>query len=442
MILTCAHFMVPWWYFITPTYAMNLFYSGGSEAVQDDVVPHLNGDILSIHTSRNEAWRVAPGLTETSSKDKLVHDLERTLEGWHQSPSLPAAEVDSPKLIKSMLKSEMETWPRYIHDILKTKTSYKIIPFWSFLVVISEFMSTPILQKTFFEFSKENERLLKDQVWEDYENKKMLKYVLNKYEIKIKEHVNLLKQKDKPKEVIDIFTRDAQEHLGEYKICLEKQWSSNAEVELYRNWASHLSVYINVKGAVKAALETQAIQVSWIKFGKLNALGYVGVPYEIREPFKDGLSKQCQAITSELVDSIQLLNDRSLLEFFTYQAEYDYGIYDQYFIEPHDDIRKTLVFWVKYMPFYLKMRMNEDTWNWQCLMEAIIVSDPKGDHLEPIMQKFLRLPPPSSTKKNLIVRFLEFLLKKTKHGDLREVAQQGLEEIRASPVPSFAKHPK
>ncbi|KAH9818386.1 hypothetical protein DFH28DRAFT_925872 [Melampsora americana] len=96
-------------------------------------------------------------------------------------------------------------------------------------------MTTPVLQNTFFILKKEKESLSEPNT-NGFSN--VLSEVMVRYEVKMREHIQLLEHEDKPKEVIDIFTKDEQEKLGGYGIQLEKKWSPNDGMELYEAWGS------------------------------------------------------------------------------------------------------------------------------------------------------------------------------------------------------------
>ncbi|EGF99773.1 uncharacterized protein MELLADRAFT_94056 [Melampsora larici-populina 98AG31] len=419
-----------------------------------DSFPQLNksgsfaGSFFIIHKDHCNVWHKPLDPTDPTTIDHLQSYLERTAE--EQKKSEPfftytpddlytnLAGVDSVKLMNNMLQSDKENWPEHIQNIFKADPTDRIKNFWAFIAIMSEFMSTPVLQKTFFEIGKEEERLLQRGNLIDYDIHKLIPVVLDIYATEIKEHVKLLETGDKPRKVIDIFTRDEQTKVGEHGIQLEKQWAPTEEVELYRNWASNMMLYLEVEGSVKGILETQALQVRLVKKIRLNSLGII--PYEISQCLEPLLSTRVQDLTDELLDSIKLLDEKSWLQFWSCQVRYDVGIRDRWCDKPDEDTRKSILFWVKYMPFYLQMKASEDTWDWYYLMEEIIVKDIKGDHaLESVMNQFLTNPPPLNTQDNLIVKFLEFVVEMTQSQSLRKIAKGGLEIMSISPTPWFVR---
>ncbi|EGG00590.1 uncharacterized protein MELLADRAFT_111710 [Melampsora larici-populina 98AG31] len=207
-------------------------------------------------------WRKTPGLPELSAREQLQSYLERTTEerknsgpffcGLHPSENeLPGA--DALKKMNTMLQSEPEAWPSHIHDVFKTQLSHHMVNFWIFMTEIANFMPTPVLQKTLVEVIIEKDRLWSPPAEEESPRIAAILYDLQiSYEDKMREHVQLLNNKDiydtaprKPQEVVDVFaevvdvfSRHEQERMGEYGIRLAKEWSSGEQVELYKHWAS------------------------------------------------------------------------------------------------------------------------------------------------------------------------------------------------------------
>ncbi|KAH9821693.1 hypothetical protein DFH28DRAFT_882618, partial [Melampsora americana] len=391
------------------------------------------------HKDYHKVGCIPSDSTKSSLKEHLINYLDSSLEYRRDSPpfflypSPPDLVPGEPgtdsliKLINKMLQSGIETWPRHIHKILKTKPSDTIKNFWEFMYEILPFMTTPVLQKILFELSKEEEDIQGLDWWQRYQVQGVQPEVIIRFENEMKKHISLLEREDKPKEVVNIFTRNEQEKLGEYGIQLEKQWSGNDEVVLYKNWASHMRVYMNVQGAVKGALECQAIQVSWIKLETFHSLGFVPVVHEMREALNSRLSSQSQAITNELIASIQLLDEELWSQFWSHQKEFNYGINST---SPWS--RKSLAFWVKFMPLYLKIRMRKDAWKWQHLIELCIVDvEPtKAHHLESIMIKYLDNPLNSNTRKDSIVGFLEKVLETSEPGRVTQIVTERLKMIK------------
>ncbi|EGG07661.1 uncharacterized protein MELLADRAFT_105696 [Melampsora larici-populina 98AG31] len=307
MVLNCAYLilMLQCWYFVTPTSAM---------------VPDLG-----------EAW--------------YLKDVDTPTEGF-----------DALGLMNQMLKSEVETWPEYIQEILKTQPSFRIKNFWGFISELSDFMTTPILQKTLFELDEE-EQLIENRDRRVYKPvRKILSRVLVTYENKMQEHIGLLEyekhvkliipsvylQNSKPKEVIDIFTGEEQEKLRQYRILLEKQWSADDQVHLYKVWGSHMRTYMNVQGDVKGILESQAIQVRWLQQGTFNAWN------KMNAVFQNSLDPNCQALTKGIVESVESLDKESFEHLHYCQKQDYYGIFDPSFDKTFLEDKKVFIFWVKY----------------------------------------------------------------------------------------------
>ncbi|KAH9817650.1 hypothetical protein DFH28DRAFT_158796 [Melampsora americana] len=221
-------------------------------------------------------------------------------------------------------------------------------------------MTTPVLQKTFFILKKENERSSESNT---DGSSNVLSEVMVRYEVKMREHIQLLEHEDKPKEVIDIFTKDEQEKLGGYGIQLEKKWSPNDEMELYKAWGSYMRLYISVNGTVKGILESQAIQVIWLNKDRFNVWD------EMQVMVKNSLKKEYQDLTYELVTSIKSLerNIDSAEQLCQCQRKMPYGIFDP---DPEEeeaifDELDTIIFWVQNMPFYLEMISQKETQKYQ-----------------------------------------------------------------------------
>ncbi|KAH9814341.1 hypothetical protein DFH28DRAFT_971378 [Melampsora americana] len=431
MILISAHVMIQWCYFGTFTSAMHGDVLGEEEA---------------LHTMNDyQVWEKPLHSTDPRAIDHFPSYLEKNLEDRKKSEPFFTSSpddltgVDSVKLMNKMLQSEEESWPEYIQNIFKTNPSEKIQNFWGFITELSEVMSTPVLQKTFFEILKEEQRITEERDWKNYDLERVLPIILELYAKKIKKHVEFLDGEEvKPENVIDIFTEDQQVKLGEYGIQLEKKWTPEERAELYRHWASHMSLYEELEGSLKGVLETQALQVRLIK--KLQKVSLGLLPHEISQPLEPFLRKRVQALTDELVNSVHLFDEESWLQFWSCQVRYSDGIWDRWSELPDADTKKSQEFWIKHMPFYLKMKSREDTWDWYYLMEEIIVKDSKGDQaLDSVMAKFLINPPPSNHQKNLIVTFLEFVPENTKSQSLKKIAEEGLTTIQNSPTPWFVR---
>ncbi|KAH9814342.1 hypothetical protein DFH28DRAFT_305461 [Melampsora americana] len=424
-ILILILVMVQCLYFITPTSAMLYAF---------DEAP--NGLFIRGY---HEVWCQPPGSTVQSAKDYLESYLrrrpkDRRKENFFTIPpyfhnEIPG--VDSLKLMNKMLKSEKETWPEELHKIFKTKPTYKVKNFWGFIYEISNYMSTSVLQKSFIIILKEREELLKGTNWNDCDLKMILRDVTLKYESQMKEHVKLVEEKKTNELVLDIFTRDEQEKLREYGIRLEKRWSTIEEVELYRNWASHMSVYVEAKGKNKGILETQAILVSLIKLYKRHALGVVNVSQEMSDPFWHSLKKRCESLTEELVDDVRSLDPESWLMLWIHQREYDYGIYFEDFEDPDEDTKKILLFWMKNMSFYFEIKSKKIPSSWNNLIEDMILEDNDGNQFINEMKNFsINTPSTSDPQVDLMVRFLNFVLENSKSERLKELVTKGLKAIK------------
>ncbi|KAH9812569.1 hypothetical protein DFH28DRAFT_404796 [Melampsora americana] len=78
------------------------------------------------------------------------------------------------------------------------------------------------------------------------------------------------------------------------------------------------------------------------------------------------------------------------------------------------------------MKFYLKMISSEDTKKYQNLMEMMILNKNNEMDLDQIMKEFLEIQTSLKHQDNIIIQFLEFLLKSTKSQTLKEMAKSGL----------------
>lgn len=435
-IIACTHIMVQWWHFVTP---------------QSEDMFDLGEEVALRGINYHKVWYKPSDSTELIATDHLKAYLETSLQErkishpfFNCPPSLndELPGVDSLKLMNRMLQSDKENWPIYILEIFKTKPTKKIKNFWGFISEISNYMPTPVLQKTFFLVVKEQDILLQGNNAQIFINKvkEIFQILVSKYSEKMKEHVDFLKKEERPKEVIDIFTRMEQENLGEYGIHLEKEWYLNEQIELYKNWASHIHVYLKVQGSLKGILETQAIMVSIIKLCERVALGMppieaIGPPeiqYEIGQCFEHWMDKQRQDLTQELVDYIQSADEKSLWEFGLRQLGLSYGIRCGWACL-FEDVKKIELFWARYMPFYFNMMSHAETSTWEHIhvMDKLILNNTKDLNL--FMQEFLTyknsvIVTPQS---NLVTRFLNFVLDYTKSKSLRKGARWGLEFIGA-----------
>ncbi|KAH9819445.1 hypothetical protein DFH28DRAFT_1080100 [Melampsora americana] len=382
------------------------------------------------HIDYQKVWYGPCKPTELCGKEHLAEYLKKPLEARMSNPFFTfsphldekLAGVNTLKLMNKLLQSRRESWPQYIQDIFKTQPSESIKNFWAFISELADYMPTPCLQTTFVAVSKEKEKL----ALASHDNTSALHaifdFLLPRYARRIKEHVVLLGKKVGQIEkqgVIDIFTRNAQEKMGEYGIQLEKTWSTSEEVVLYKNWASHMLVYRQVEGAVKGLLETQAIQASLIS---------PGMGYERGQCIKNWKGEHSQALAKEAVDIIQSLDKDSLKHFEKQQSKYSYGIssglaYDL------EKVKKVLEFWMKYMPFYLDINFHPGSWKPHVFFCSMITDTTENNDFEEVMQHFL----PITIKwdpESIIIRFLLFLRKNSNSDTLKDQAQNALTYIQ------------
>ncbi|EGG04463.1 uncharacterized protein MELLADRAFT_64904 [Melampsora larici-populina 98AG31] len=368
---------------------------------------------------------------ELQARDYLVEYLKRPLKDRKNSdpfftcpPHLDdrSPGVDSLQLMNEMLQSDKHYWPQYILDILNTKPSEKIKNFWAFIFAIADFMPTPCLQITFFAVLKEQKNIpsgFDDKI----KMNGIFEHVLYRYAKRMKEHVVLLGRRVvyiKKEEAIDIFTRDKQEKLGEYAINFEKKWSPDEEVVLYKNWASHMLVYIQVKGPIKALLETQAIQASLITSYNRDDRAQCLVNWE---------GERFQALAKEAVDIIQSSSKHSLNKFEMYQSEYSYGI-SSYWAYEVEDIRKVLGFWSTYMPFHFDIQFHPGSWKPYSFLAFLIMDKTKDNDLEKLMKRFLPITA-TCEPSTVLVAFLEFLEHNSESQRLRTKARDALKIIES-----------
>ncbi|KAH9819498.1 hypothetical protein DFH28DRAFT_1105269 [Melampsora americana] len=466
IIRTCI--MVQWLYFFNPTSFMHGFGMEDTES------------LCNIDEYYPRVWYKPHGSPEPSARERLISYLEQTLEERENSDPFfacpPALDDDLPgvgalNLMNTMLKSQKEMWPKHIQDVFKTSISYKMMNFRAFISEIADFMPTPDLQKTLFEMSKEKAKLAHVTEPDPFFRMMVFSAWIPRYADKLKEHVDILERKksademkvngelveqekyDKlrisilicnsllivlhlhhlrrqSKEVIDIFTRDQQENLGEHGIHLEQQWSPGEEVELYKNWASHMSVYMQVEGTLKGILETQAIQVRLIKLDRRFSLSIPEAQDEIGQALEHWMKRRYQALTRDLVDYIQSTTERSLLEFRIKETHYhQYGICGAW-AYPLEDVRKVLTFWASLlqtvMPFYMDLKSHQNKWDSFELMEKLILNQDKDPDLYLVMTKFITVQTSFKPHEKLVDRFLKFLLQETKSEILKGMAQDSL----------------
>ncbi|EGG08095.1 uncharacterized protein MELLADRAFT_62129 [Melampsora larici-populina 98AG31] len=433
LILTCTRIMLQWWYFATPASAVHPVEMGDSGlcAVED-----------------NKDWYIHPGVTSTrsSSKDLLAKYLDKNLEDRKNSapffPCNPSTNIPpkSLKLMNRMLQSNMETWPENIQEILRIEPSVIVKEIWGFMFTISDFMTTPVLQKTLFILKIEQERT--GQL-EKTKCSNFISGLANRYEKKLRDHIGLLGNERKPKEVNNIFTKDEQEKLGEYGIRLEKKWSPNDEVKLYKSWGlsessflslltitklkiynnpiKDMSLYMSVKGTVKEILESQIIQISWLKRGTHNVWD------EMHVMVKNSWSKEYQALTSDLVTSIKSLEKDIILSqaLCDCQRQIYFGIYDAKSEKTLFDEVQAIIFWVKHMPFYLEMISSKDTFQSPFLITDLIKYT-EEDVLDSVMKRFLNSASSWKNHENVINRFLAYVQDQSDDENLEEITKRVL----------------
>lgn len=380
--------------------------------------------------------RYLDGTSEQEKQSSPFFFLPSHLQESNLPPGQSPDGLKALKLMNQLLQSPVDDWPERLPAILMTRPSFRVKGFWGFIGELSEFMTTPVLQKTLIEL-KQHEKVMEG--WDKLIYKpvrEVLSDVMVRYENKMQEHIGLLELGTplgrNSKKVMNIFTKEEQEKLGHYKICLHPKWTENDALNLYKLWGSHLRTYMDVQGSstVKRILESQAILMHWMEKDTFMA----NSPLYAR--YINSLNEPCPELTNEIVGLVHSLDDQSFEKLHTFQRHNDYGIYDPLFDEPIPEDQQVFIFWVKYMPFYLEMVSRADSKYWQCYMTFLIAENPTQDLLESIMQQFLHHAA-SEHQGNLVARFLEFALEHTPSQceSFKGFIEDGLAELETTDVP-------
>lgn len=356
-------------------------------------------------------------------------DLKESLQTYLKNPPkerkklYPFFEMSQPhtthtKLINQMLQSERDAWAEKIQDLLDLESANEQIALWNFLLELIKNMPTPAVQVTLMAALKEQEKIL---LREGSVNKDM-KNILDEVKLtcvqEIKKHVVSIESKIKSDRFKNIFTKREQEKLGIYKMKLEKEWLASQENDLFEYWASHMDVYLKVKGSFKGILESQVILMKLIEARKKS--------FEIFKPVPDFVTwmvSKIDELTSELINSIKSLNDEEVVKFASVQSELRDG-FDIMGTWSLEETKKLLVFWSNNIPFYLEIKHIKAKESWLPYLEKLILQDP--NHMETVMKDFLKTPSPPNSKEFSLNRFLKFHAEKTRTQTLKKISEKGL----------------
>lgn len=116
-----------------------------------------------------------------------------------------------------------------------------------------------------------------------------------------------------------------------------------------------------------------------------------------------------------------------LEEFERLQLKYSYGIFSGLAYEV-EEVKKVLGFWLKYMPFYLDIKLYPGRWKTNDYLSILIMDETKDNDLGKVMEKFLPFTA-TSQPKNIAAEFFIFLEENSESPKIREMATTALKII-------------
>ncbi|KAH9819560.1 hypothetical protein DFH28DRAFT_886171, partial [Melampsora americana] len=396
-------------------------------------------------------WSFCREVTDGTTKDSLGPYLSKDLEERKRSdPFLslqhigtkgkPFYGLDVIVLMNSMLQSKYPRWTELLPIIFKMSPSHQDEYFWKFIGELSDYMPTPALQITFCELEKERKKPWYFQRFDttgcEHET---LDDAISKCALNMKEHITSIRNNVESERIINIFTRKEQGKLGEHRIELETKWREIEEMELFQYWAlsdenqiTHLlwqdmNVYTNVRGDVKGLLETQAVLTGTVKAGKLASLEITALPYELRQPVENWFVMYTDQVANKLLNHINRLDDLRIQCYSVIQETLGDGLTISKFFNVNDT-KQVMKFWTKNFEFYLAIRYMPKLEVEIHPLEELICKDP--EHMGNVMKEFKKITRSLNTQNDMMFRFLEFFLEKTRSHELRRIAEDGLASIR------------
>ncbi|EGG00520.1 uncharacterized protein MELLADRAFT_67740 [Melampsora larici-populina 98AG31] len=372
--------------------------------------------------------------------------------------SQPQSHRTYTKLINQMLQSEREAWAEKIQDLLKLESANEKISLWNFLLELINHMPTQAVQVTLMAALKEQEKFFMREGSVNEDMEKLLDEVKLKCVHEIKYHATSLK--DQPKLMSwdhdttrsksdrfqNIFTKQKQEKLGKYKMKLEQEWLPSQANNLFEYWATphidyfwiseDMDVYLKVKASFKANIENQVVLINLIQARQNNFEKIKLVP-----EFEQWIASQIEKLTHELIDFINTLNDeckqeltilfqngfvisREIIKFESLQLQLSDGFAIIGSWTPGQK-KKLLTFWSKNIPFYLEIKDTEAKETWLPNLEELILQD--TDHMESVIQDFLKIPIPSNSEESTLERFLKFHVEETRAQSVKKMSERGLQ---------------
>ncbi|EGG13191.1 uncharacterized protein MELLADRAFT_101019 [Melampsora larici-populina 98AG31] len=414
-------------------------------------IPIIRDSELAFNTGKSELWSPFGGFTWDETKLGLGNYLRKSMEDKQRSEAffcLPATDQqDSPpgieifQQLNLMLQSEIISWTTKLQDIFRIESSYKKEFFWLLMGELASYMPTPAIQVTIIQVEKESRNPWEtEEIGMRTDQDDCLTEVMQKCRKVLKEHIISLKHGIETERIMNIFTTQEQEKLGDFKISLQNDWSVFEEIELcqhfllfytsvtlYKHTHQDLPMYLHTDNTVEGILETQAVLVSLIKLKKRNDLKVHELPYELNQVYGKWINKYINELTDKFINSINSLNEIQLQSFEGTQVRLVYGLLVSIY-EDHTEIKKVITFWIRYMDFYLGINHLKDLLYPIDSIEKLIIKD--INHMEYIMNEFQKISNPSINQKNLLNRFLEFFLEKTEDLELRQIALDGLLKIQ------------
>ncbi|KAH9819546.1 hypothetical protein DFH28DRAFT_956394 [Melampsora americana] len=322
------------------------------------------------------------------------------------------------RMINQMLHSEKESWGETLQDLLESESASKNTALWNFLLELIEHMPTPAVQVTLMAALREQEKTLVKEALVNEDMQKLLDEVKRACVDEIRYHVISLKGKSKSDRFKNIFTKQEQEKFGIYKIKLEKEWLPSQENNLFKYWASHMDVYLKVKGSLKGMIESQVILIHLVRAGHKNTK-----KIELLPEFERWIISKIDTLTNGLTQFINSLDDEGIERFASIQSELGDG-FDIIGVRSSEQKRRLLAFWVKNIPFYFGFKDIESKQSWLPVLENLILQDTQ--HMKTVIQDFLKTSTPSDSQETFLFEFLKFHVEKTHAQSSRKISEIGL----------------
>ncbi|EGG00567.1 uncharacterized protein MELLADRAFT_111763 [Melampsora larici-populina 98AG31] len=336
--------------------------------------------------------------------------------------ALPGPGMDAPPglevfhHINKMLQSGIQEWTNILKEVFMMESQFKEHSFWQFIGDLLSYMPTPAVQVTLMQFHAETQKFYLHENDLGLFQLQNLNQMILKAKNVMKEHIEQLQQ-DKVTEsdrIINTFTDNEQEKLGQFKIDLAKQWSPVESIELRQHWVLHLSTYSYVNSHVKGMLETQVILESWVKADTRNIFKMAS--HQLGDPFEDLVTKRILSLKENLINDINSSNNSDTDSFVAAQSTLRNGLIltgnDRFTPAAY---RTVMSFWVKHPGLH------------DHPLERLILLNSK--HMELMIHQFQKSPTLQNSHNDLLTRFLEFFLDQPQDIRLGKFALRGLDNI-------------